>query len=844
MVTVGDKTDAQLRLLIGLVVFAGLGCVGWAVATVEAPTGAATLYPVAVACLVALSSVQSTPVRIRSQEKALSSASAAILVAVALLPAPWVVICTVCGVAAAKLAARYQPRKIAYNAAKETLAAAAALAAAHLISGGQPLSVAADSPAWTTWLPTLVVAFLTYAVVDEALGLSVIALATRAPWMQIALHDADIRVIARVANLVVATATLLIIDLDARLLVAMPPLVLALHFWTGSRLRTRAERRAWQQLSEATDALNDVDLDQVLRTATRTASTLFSADEVEVEIDLDGSRLVRGDGNAVSYDGPPAGAPRAATPATIERPVEGYEAGNQIGVLRLRFRAAIKLSDRERYALATFATALRTAVHNASAYAELNRFAAANAHAATHDPLTGLPNRRHLLNRAAELLEQRHTAGVTALVLIDLNHFKEVNDTLGHTSGDLVLMAVADRLRAAADAKTLVARLGGDEFALLLGGLPAPAVATFRAEGTLAALAEPIEIDGMRISVEASGGIAVTPNTGGVDEMLRRADVAMYQAKRSGQRVAVYAHDRDTADIGQLSLGGDLARAVAEHQFTVAFQPIVDLGTGEVVAAEALARWHHPDRGSLDPRRFLQAVERSGYLLPAFADDVLDQALAAAVTWRSAGFDLPVSVNVSPRSLLDPQFPAIVTARLGEHGLPPDRLFLEVTETLAISQLAVVDQVLGDLRRAGVRLALDDFGTGYSALSVLSRIAVHELKIDREFVGAMRASAEATAVVRSTIELARALDLEVVAEGVESEDQRQVLWELGCRAGQGHLFARPMTLGRLLAALRRGNDGRPGTLAAALHGEGAVVRMLKPRAEPQIGNEERPDARA
>jgi EAL domain-containing protein (putative c-di-GMP-specific phosphodiesterase class I) len=314
----------------------------------------------------------------------------------------------------------------------------------------------------------------------------------------------------------------------------------------------------------------------------------------------------------------------------------------------------------------------------------------------------------------------------------------------------------------------------------------------------------------------------------------------MYQAKRSGQRIALYARARDTADVGRLALGGDLPRAVAEHEFTVNFQPIVDLASGEVIAAEALARWHHPDRGDLDPRRFLDAVERSG-LLPAFADAVLEQALVAAVTWRDAGFDLPVAVNVSPRSLLDPRFPSSVAARLRAHNLPADRLFLELTETLTISQLEVVDRVLGQLRDEGVRLALDDFGTGYSSLSVLSRVPVHELKIDRAFIGTMESSAEAAAVVRSTVELARSLDLVVVAEGVESEPQRRTLWELGCGAGQGHLFARPMPEARLLAALHRGTGGRPGTFAPALHEDGAVVRIPKRRAVGRSREERLPD---
>jgi predicted signal transduction protein with EAL and GGDEF domain len=383
-----------------------------------------------------------------------------------------------------------------------------------------------------------------------------------------------------------------------------------------------------------------------------------------------------------------------------------------------------------------------------------------------------------------------------------------------------------------ASAGDLVARFGGDEFAVLLTELPAPPVAIPRAQSVLASIAAPMDLDGMRISVEASAGVAIADGTADIAELLRRADIAMYQAKKSGQQVTRYAATRDTADIDSLVLGGDLARALAEEEFTVKFQPIVDLGTAEVIAAEALARWNHPDHGDLPPARFLDAIERSTQL-GAFADSVLNQALAAAVTWRAAGYTIPVAVNVSPRSLLDPRFPDSIKASLDRHGLPPEALVIEVTESLMLSQLEVVDEVLGALRATGIVLALDDFGTGYSSLSTLARVPVQELKIDRAFVSGMDSPAEA-AVVRSTVELGRSLQVMVVAEGVESEDQRRRLWELGCPAGQGYLFARAMSLDALLAALGRGFGGRPGRLAEPLHEAGAVVRIPK---RPRNGNQ-------
>jgi diguanylate cyclase (GGDEF)-like protein len=814
-------TDQRLKLLVGLVVVLAAIVSGWAVWQVftgPAPRASTIATALALVFLSVAARTAVVGVRIRATTLMTSWNDSAMIVALAVVPVSWSVLCVLAGAVLAEAILRLARIKATFNASKATVDVAAGGAVLAAVGSTGPLAHPLAA------LGALGLAHLAIAVTDHAISTPVLAVATRTRVRDRLLAHWDLQLFGLLSRFGIAVLALALLDLNTWLLIAIPPVVLSLHLWHGARLRGRAERRAWQQLAAATDALNAVELDAVLHTATRSASELFSADYVEVEVWLDRHRrLVRGDGEQILFDGSPDTAPPGYPTATTI-PLEGYGGGPNIGVLRLRFRGQVTLNEREDYTLHTFASALCTAIRNASAYAELARLADQHAHDAAHDPLTGLPNRRRLLDEGATRLERRASRGSVALMLIDLNHFKEVNDTLGHSAGDRVLIEIAHRLRTAAGPDTLVARLGGDEFAVLFSNLPAPALATHRAEAVLAPVHEPIDLEGMRISVEASAGIAAAAASGGMGELLRRADVAMYQAKRAGQRTAVYTRSRDTADVGQLSLGGDLARAVAEQQFTVNFQPIVNLASGAAIAAEALARWHHPDRGNLDPRRFLHAVERSGQLA-AFAEAVLDQALVAACDWADAGFDLPVAVNVSPRSLLDRTFPGMVLDRLETHGLPPDRLILELTETLTISQLEVVDQVLSELRDAGVRLALDDFGTGYSSLSVLSRIPVHELKIDRAFVAAMTTSSEAAAVVRSTVDLGRSLDLMVVAEGVESESERQRLWELGCAAGQGHLFARPLPAGRLLSALQRGSAGRPGTLAPPLHEEGAVIRL-------------------
>ncbi|BBH65403.1 hypothetical protein ACTI_20880 [Actinoplanes sp. OR16] len=816
-----DATDQRLRLLIGLVVVAAsITTAGWLLHLVRFP---APMPPPWALALLSLSVVAANKlkvsVRIRSSLDGTTWGEVPVLVGLVLFPAPWVVFCSTIGVAALKLAARQGTRKTVFATAKEALTASAA-GLVFLASGVRPDLIDPPFP------PLAIVAALAaFTVVDNVVFVPVMAANTRTTVRQAALTNGKRKVLGFLGQL---AATLLVVGLVAAdanmvLLLVVPLVVACMHLWQSRSARTREERESWQRLAKATDELNAVDLTRVLHAATTRAAQIFSAAEATIDVTAGGQgRTVRATESRVLTDGPLIAAPAHRDEKAVD--LVAHDGGVRVGVLRLCFGGAVRLTEVEQYKLRTFASAVCTAIRNAQAYAELERIAAENEHAATHDPLTGLANRRRLYEHAGALYQSTGQSGLFALLLIDLNHFKEVNDTLGHAAGDDVLREVAGRLSGAASAGDLVARLGGDEFAVLMTGLPTPALATHRATSMLRALDASIEVEGMQITVDAAGGIALAAGTGGVEELMRRADIAMYQAKRSGEPTAIYVHAQDTADLERLMLTGDLRRAVAEHEFTVEFQPIVDLGSGEVVSAEALARWRHPAQGSLTPVQFLETVERSGQL-PAFADAVLEQSLIAMQSWREAGFDLPVAVNVSPRSLLDPKFPSAVLARLSRHDVPADRLILELTETLTISQLDVVERALAELRDAGIRLAIDDFGTGVSSLSVLSRIPVHQLKIDREFVASVETSAEAAAVIRTTVDLARNLRLTVVAEGVESEPQRRALWEAGCLAGQGHLFARPYSAARFLTALQRGFGGRPGVLADALHDTGAVVRM-------------------
>ncbi|HWH01024.1 MAG TPA: bifunctional diguanylate cyclase/phosphodiesterase [Pilimelia sp.] len=600
-------------------------------------------------------------------------------------------------------------------------------------------------------------------------------------------------------------------------LVLLPLVLLVLHQTYAQRLRADDERRAWQRLAEATRALNVLDQRAVAQAAVRGALTLFDAERVTVDVaDLEGRPLrYLADADGVRVE-PAGGAPPPVDPAA---PVLGHPlrvGGLHVGELRVYYAPATLPPPRDQLALSAFGEALAAALHDAGTHHSLRLAQARSSYDAVHDRLTGLLNRAALLSQGDGQLRRTAADAPVALLLLDIDQFKNVNDTLGHAAGDELLRIVADRLRTVRRPGELLARLGGDEFALLVavgpgaGELatfadrPAPvAVALRRARELAEQVSQPVEVAGVRLSAECSVGVVVCPG-GDTDmtELLRRADVAMYQAKESGDGVAWYDSARDAGSTDELTLLAELRAALAvDDQLVLALQPAVDLVTGEPTGVEALIRWRHPRRGALGPNDFVRAVEGS-YLLSAFTRYVVDKALRAAAEWARQGMPVPISVNVSARSLLDPRLPADVAELLRRHRVPAGRLVLEITETAAMSELGVIDEVLADLRAAGVQLAVDDFGTGYSSLHFLTRISVDELKVDRGFVARMVDSPEAAAIVRTTVDLGRELGLRVVAEGVETADQRAALAALGCTAAQGYHFFRPMPADKVVSALR------------------------------------------
>ena len=422
---------------------------------------------------------------------------------------------------------------------------------------------------------------------------------------------------------------------------------------------------------------------------------------------------------------------------------------------------------------------------------------------AVTDDLTGLANRRHLIDRLRAAIDQALVLDrELALLLVDLDGFKELNDTLGHHAGDEVLRQIGPRLRALLRPGDTLARLGGDEFALVL--VPADE-ATGSAAGlrVRAALEEPFAVAGIRLHVDASVGIALFPaHARDALGLLQRADVAMYEAKRMRTGHEVYLPAGDHHSRQRLELIGELHGALQAGELVLHYQPRALLDTGAVRGVEALVRWQHPQRGLLGPAEFLPLVEQSG-LTRSLTAFVLDRALEEIGALRGAGFDVGVAVNLGPADLLDLGLPAEVERLVQAHRFPPEHLELEVSEDVVMADVGRTVEVLIALRAVGVRTALDDFGAGHAALAHLAQLHVDVLKIDRSFVMRVMESERDAAIVRTLVDLGRRLGLQVVAEGVETADAWRVLAEWGCQEAQGNHLGRPMSADALFAWLRQ-----------------------------------------
>jgi diguanylate cyclase (GGDEF)-like protein len=434
----------------------------------------------------------------------------------------------------------------------------------------------------------------------------------------------------------------------------------------------------------------------------------------------------------------------------------------------------------------------------ARASRRLSMQAEENYELARYDPLTGLPNRTLFYERVGSCAREAasHPEDI-AVLLIDLDGFTEINNTLGDRTGNQLLRNVGERLHARLGENTFVARLGADEFAVLCprgGGIEG---ALESASAVHASLEAPLILGGVAVNVEANIGVAVGEPQESPEALIQRADAALARAKSLHSRVEVHSPERDSFDASRLILLGQVRHALDHEEFILHYQPKVELKSGHVVGVEALLRWQHPTRGILMPATFMPMIERTA-LICATTEYVIARALRQMVRWRERGLDLDLSVNLSARNLIEEDLPAKIASLLREHRIEADRLTVEITESATMSDPERAVKLLSAVRAEGVRVSIDDFGTGNASITYLTRLPATELKIDRSLVTGISESSRAEAIMRSTIDLAHYLGLIAVAEGIESPDVLELLAELECDVGQGYLFARPMPPGELV----------------------------------------------
>ena len=757
--------------------------------------------------LVALSELLRLPFWHRGERLSIGWGEAAVLASCALVHAPWLVIASFAGQVLAHLIVRKPLIKAAFNVADFT-------AATGLVAILVPWAGSLEELARPRHLVFLVVGGLAFSLFTAFAVSAVVAASTGGSWRQAMRSANGIRLLTTLGNVIFAAAVVWLAWWSPRSLIVLPPVIVALHIIYTGYQRVQQDRDAWRMLDAANGDLNRGDEAEVIRAALTWAERMFRTTGATLWLRTD------------SFERPQALVDLTAdltAPAVVATPWVRWrrELGEathvnrsaptdlvggarevlkvregMLGMLDLSLSSEEPLTERERHLFTAFADAVSSHLVNA-------RLLSLQVHEATHDGLTGLGNRTLLLRRAAAALEQRSEDEVVALLLLDLDRFKQVNDTLGHGAGDVLLQQVAGRLTDQVRKEDLVARLGGDEFGVLLTGISSAADAETIADSLLGALREPFLLEGLRVSVGGSLGVAVCPaDSEHVEGLLRNADMAMYEAKVRPGSSARYRGERDRGSAERLIVLTELQSAVDECQLVLYYQPKVTLGTSRTVGYEALVRWQHPRRGLLWPSHIVPVVEQSP-LVREFTLRVLEMACEAAAGLARLQPDEPptMAVNLSARNLMDARLIDDVMTILERYELPPSRLILEITETVIVSELEVVEQVLSGLRARGVQLSVDDFGTGFSSLSFLQRFAVNEIKIDRRFVQGIAADSGDAAIVRSTVHLASGLGLRVVAEGVENEEQLVRLKEYGCDLGQGYLLGRPVPLAELLQSV-------------------------------------------
>lgn len=789
----------KLRVLVAVqVLAAGVLAAGWPlVAVLQGDSDGLPLSGLAATGLFVVAALLRFTFRFGSHRVAYLPLDAALILTLLLVPAVWAPMVAGLGMALAAGVLHQPTIKLLANSARCALAAFAGVGAVTLTGAG-------FDPETTGGIVGLVVTGVIFDLVGNVLTMVVVGVAqgisTRAVWSA----NAGIQAVTAGGNLALTAAGLLLARVDVRLLLVLPIGALLLYQAYLVRQRGRAEREAGRRLAEAVRSLSSLDEQEVVRRAAAAASDLLAADVVEICLrsDVGTSTLHR----HRSDGGTAATGATEQMAATVPLDADGE---TPLGEIRVYLSAYMRLVERERDALRTLAAATHTALQTARAHARTAELAELRAYEATHDPVTRLPNRQLLQQRVDAYLDTAvDPVPAVALVLIRPDHFNEVAATLGHAARDTLLRHAASHLVDAGLLGELVARLDGDQFAVFLHEAADPADVAERARALLEALATSLRLDAATVSMTGTAGIAYAgpaqPASAG--ELLRQASVALERAARIGTGVEFYQPAQDASGPGSLLLSAELRTALSEGQLVLHYQPVVDLNTGAPVAAEALVHWRHPTRGLLPPREFLPVLESSS-LLPAYTDWLLREALAECHEWSALDLEVPVSVNLSARSLLDRELPGRVAAALARARLSPERLMLELTESSALSPIDTVDVVLEDLRILGVRVAVDDFGTGHSSLTRLLRVPATDLKIAPQFVEGMLTSPQARTIVRAAIEIAQSYDLRAIAVGVRTAAHAAAVRNLGGHAGQGDHCLPPMLAVKARAAMKLAASG-------------------------------------
>jgi len=701
----------------------------------------------------------------------------------------WLVVARLVGSAAALTLHRRQvPVKLAVNLSHMALEVATAIAVFQLVVPDGRIGAA-------TW-PAALAAVVVSDIVQSLVLVAAIGLYTR-QWEVGIGASMTIGSVARLVDtaLALVIVSVLRVEVAAVGLLAAACSVLVWSYRVHTRLRE--QHRHLEQLYDFTRRMNDAVLaERVVETVLDEAKEVLHAEDAW--LDLAGSEddhrapwlneLVRAAARPMLVSAHEE--PRLAH-LGVEQVVAGplRDATGPIGTLVVADRSGeVRPFDASDVRLfATLANHAAVALANSDLVERLRVQSAAHEHSSLHDPLTGLPNRTLFTRRIEQAIAARTEA--LAVLLLDLDRFKDVNDTLGHQHGDVLLQEVAQRLRRALRHGDTIARLGGDEFAILLPDVPGPEASIVVAKALVSALDEPFHIADLAVDIAASIGVAVAPAHGDdPTELLRHADVAMYVAKANQTGVESYDTERDPHSAERLALVGELRQAIADGALQVHYQPQVALDTGHVVGVEALVRWRHPTRGWLPPDEFVPMAEHTGLIRP-LTHLVLGTALRDIARWRASGGPARVSVNLSARSLLDASLVDDVRALLKDADVPSSALCLELTETSVLLEPRRTIATLRRLAELGLTVAIDDFGTGQSSLAYLKELPVGEIKIDKSFVLGMATDPSDHAIVCSIVQLAANLDLPVVAEGVEDDEVAERLAHVGCQYAQGYGFS-------------------------------------------------------